>query len=515
MRRSFYKNITLSLFLFLVLFLNSTSVSAFLVNQTSSGLDIKWANNDVSYFINPAGGPSGSIASLQAGMNVWTNVPSSSFRFFYSGTTTSNAYGISDDENIIVFGSLGASGIGALGRNSFWYAPSTGEIVDSDIIFNTDFTFVTDGSFSGYDIQSVGAHELGHSLSLADLYSEADSEKTMFGSTSNGEIKKRSLHADDIAGITYLYPHLSNDVLMDFGSTNGMWAKYNNSTWTMLHGLSPTLIAVGDLDGTGKDEAIAVFAGYGVYARYDDAGDWLFLHSLVPSQIITANLDGDAAGKDEVIAVFPGFGTYIRYNNIGAWVQLMGLEPQGIVIGDLDGNGKDELIGDFGDPATGGFGVWGWYNDTNWQQIANADAGVMATGELDGQGQDEFIAYFPAFGAIWIKYNNAGWGFLLEVVPESIITGNLDDDAAGKDEVIVDFGIYGIWAKYNDTTWTMLLGVNPELLATGDLDGSSKMDLVVDFGAEWGTWVKMNDGEFTLFHTFSAEGMATGNLDGN
>ena len=52
----------------------------------------------------------------------------------------------------------------------------------------------------------MGTHELGHSLSLGDLYNSADADKTMYGYASSGETKKRTLHQDDIDGITYLYP---------------------------------------------------------------------------------------------------------------------------------------------------------------------------------------------------------------------------------------------------------------------------------------------------------------------
>ncbi len=56
------------------------------------------------------------------------------------------------------------------------------------------------------DVQNIAIHELGHSLQRLDLYGTADTEKTMYGIAADGEIKKRTLHADDIAGIRYIYP---------------------------------------------------------------------------------------------------------------------------------------------------------------------------------------------------------------------------------------------------------------------------------------------------------------------
>lgn len=51
-----------------------------------------------------------------------------------------------------------------------------------------------------------GLHKFGHWLTLWDLYDSTDSEKTMYQWTASNEIKKRTLHSDDIAGIKHIYP---------------------------------------------------------------------------------------------------------------------------------------------------------------------------------------------------------------------------------------------------------------------------------------------------------------------
>ncbi len=90
--------------------------------------------------------------------------------------------------------------------NSIWYKTSTGQIVETDIEFNTDYTYKTDASANAYDVQNIATHEFGHSLSLADLYGAYDSDKTMYGYGEKGETKKRTLSQDDINGIAHLYP---------------------------------------------------------------------------------------------------------------------------------------------------------------------------------------------------------------------------------------------------------------------------------------------------------------------
>ncbi len=177
------------------------------VCTTNGGKEILWNNPDVTYFVNESGGPSGTIAAIQDGMQTWTDVATSEFEFNYGGTTSSMAHGVNDGSNIVTFGTLPE---GTLAENRFWFRilplSREGELLDSDVRFNTYYyTWSTTGSPSTYDVQNVGTHEHGHSLCLADLYTGADSEKTMYGLAASGEIKKQTLDQDDIDGITYLY----------------------------------------------------------------------------------------------------------------------------------------------------------------------------------------------------------------------------------------------------------------------------------------------------------------------
>ena len=181
-----------------------TSVFAYETCKTSTGTDIKWNTSNITYYVNSSGGPSNSLSAIQSSMQTWTDVNTSSFNFIYGGSTSSTAHGTYDGVNIVTFGSMGSTG--TLAVNAYWYYVSTGQMIDSDIKFNTNYSWATSGSSSAYDVQNVGTHEFGHSLCLKDLYNSADSEKTMYGYASSGETKKRDLHSDDIAGVTFLYP---------------------------------------------------------------------------------------------------------------------------------------------------------------------------------------------------------------------------------------------------------------------------------------------------------------------
>jgi MYXO-CTERM domain-containing protein len=53
------------------------------------------------------------------------------------------------------------------------------------------------------DVQNTVTHEAGHTLGLAH---SSDASATMAASAPAGETAKRTLHADDLAGICAIYP---------------------------------------------------------------------------------------------------------------------------------------------------------------------------------------------------------------------------------------------------------------------------------------------------------------------
>lgn len=179
----------------------------FEVSTTNNGKEIKWKKDTVTYLINTTDGPSGSLDAILSSMQTWTDVDTSTFTFIDGGTTSKNDHGERDGINIIDFGPIEDEGV--LGQNNFWFYTS-GDMIDSDIRFNTNNKWSTDGSPNKFDVQNVGTHELGHSLSLADLYRNSDSEKTMYGYSFPGDTSQRTLHQDDKDGITYLYPSTKN-----------------------------------------------------------------------------------------------------------------------------------------------------------------------------------------------------------------------------------------------------------------------------------------------------------------
>ena len=217
------------LIVFCIVMFWCSEMPAFEVCTNKAGnRNLKWLNATATYVINESGGPAGTQGAVEAGMQTWTNVGSSDFMFTAGGTTASLQHGINDGSNIVTFGLLPE---GTVAENRFWYTINTGRMTDSDIRFNTYYTWTTDESSGNMNVQNVSTHEHGHSLCLKDLYSAADSEKTMYGIVVNGEKKKQSLDADDIYGITYLYtcpnPPVWNPYISDEYSL--IQVAYNNA----------------------------------------------------------------------------------------------------------------------------------------------------------------------------------------------------------------------------------------------------------------------------------------------
>ncbi len=87
---------------------------------------------------------------------------------------------------------------------SLTYDKRDGAIMDADIELNgEDFAFAVDGSVSAYDLQQTLTHELGHVFGLDHTPVVS---ATMYALSYPGEISKRSLAPDDVAGICANHP---------------------------------------------------------------------------------------------------------------------------------------------------------------------------------------------------------------------------------------------------------------------------------------------------------------------
>jgi hypothetical protein len=182
---------------------------------------IKWADGDtpVTYSINVGSIPAlinpgfiDPVIEIIAGFEAWDAQTSSELFDDNVGedsnATETNPY----DGNDIFWNNLGDSGVIAV--TTFWWYTGTKELAAFDMEFNTQFTWgidpdgeTTDGYVlkNAMDIRNITTHEAGHTLVLGDLYQNQFSEMTMYGYSTEGEVKAISLEPGDIAGLQALY----------------------------------------------------------------------------------------------------------------------------------------------------------------------------------------------------------------------------------------------------------------------------------------------------------------------
>ena len=159
----------------------------------------KWSG-PVTFIVTP-GNPSLN-AAIDSADSTWDSQTKASL--FTAPTGGTYPWGVRDYTNSVSFGNYQTSGVIAV--TVTWYNRFTKNAVESDILFDTDFTW---GDASGnpnvMDLQNIATHEIGHTLGLSDLYSTSCSPVTMYGYSWNGDTSKRTLESPDITGLQKLY----------------------------------------------------------------------------------------------------------------------------------------------------------------------------------------------------------------------------------------------------------------------------------------------------------------------
>jgi hypothetical protein len=121
------------------------------------------------------------------GSETWDD--KTSLNLFDYQLDASATYGNQDLKNSIVFSDYGDSNVIAV--TSIWYYPSTKAIVEFDMLFNDAFDWATDGDTTKMDLQNIATYEFGHTVGLADLYTDSCKEVTM-GIPRKGILKREA-----------------------------------------------------------------------------------------------------------------------------------------------------------------------------------------------------------------------------------------------------------------------------------------------------------------------------------
>lgn len=147
--------------------------------------------------------------NMASNINKWENA--ASFNILGDeivGVINPQEIGSLNSKNEVIFGNVENSN--AIAVTIVWGVFSgptqNRRLVEWDQIYDDfDFNWSSNGDANAMDFESISTHELGHSVGLGDLYNIECSDETMYGYASEGETKKRTLNAGDIAGISKLY----------------------------------------------------------------------------------------------------------------------------------------------------------------------------------------------------------------------------------------------------------------------------------------------------------------------
>lgn len=168
-----------------------TTGSALVACDYSGGF-AHWDIRDIDWYVNSTsseGSDFDVVSALIEAMKSWTVVDSADYSLSLAGFTSDGW--ATDDRNTLLW----ASGNGCTGNCLALTATvNQGQVIsESDITFNADYTWNTDGS--NYDVEAVAAHELGHSLGIHHTELTTTPKPTMKSSYFGTD--QRSLEADD------------------------------------------------------------------------------------------------------------------------------------------------------------------------------------------------------------------------------------------------------------------------------------------------------------------------------
>jgi len=201
---------------------------AFVPLRTGGGVDYVWdlsraqpnvISGRITYYLDPKGSQdldtSAALAAARAGIESWGNVPHCALAFTEDSSRPATKRRSGDRINLIKWTS---GDLGPFVFASTWPTFESGKLTDADIIMNEDvrlnstlaLTWSTSkvGTPKSADIQGVVTHEWGHAIGLDH---EAIQGATMYYAAAAGSIYFRTLHTDDMAAVTALYPDTDKD----------------------------------------------------------------------------------------------------------------------------------------------------------------------------------------------------------------------------------------------------------------------------------------------------------------
>lgn len=194
------------------------------VTVSGRQVTLKWAQTPVRYFVSARSAVPGVAVpdfegAVARAFARWESVPTASIGYTYGGLTLARP---GDDDGSSTLGFENHPELDrVLASTSFVIDDTNGTLLESDIFFNSTFPWSVSasGETGRYDLESIALHEIGHFSGLGhSALGETElrdgggrrvlaSEAVMFPiAFTAGSIAGRTLKADDIAGISDIYP---------------------------------------------------------------------------------------------------------------------------------------------------------------------------------------------------------------------------------------------------------------------------------------------------------------------
>jgi hypothetical protein len=190
------------------------------VRQGGNLITLRFNSMPVRYLVTNRDVPGVTAAQLRDAVarafTSWAGVPNVRLSSEFVGFTGASPLS-GDDANVIGFTTRGDLDR-VLGSTSFTVDSISGEIIESDIFFNSLFTWsaASAGETGRQDIESIALHEVGHMLGLGhSMLGETEligtgrrviaAEAVMFPIAFSAGVLSRTPRADDEAGIADIY----------------------------------------------------------------------------------------------------------------------------------------------------------------------------------------------------------------------------------------------------------------------------------------------------------------------
>ncbi len=197
---------------------------------------LRWRDLPVRYYVTDQGTSGVTATQFQSAVtrafSTWNAVESATTSSEFAGFTQARP---SADDGMVVIGFANRPELErTLAATNFLVDVTNGEIVESDIFFNTAFPWstATAGETGRFDVESIALHEVGHLHGLGhSAIGETEvrpggrrvlgAGAVMFPiAFTAGSVADRTLRPDDIAGITDIYP-ANNSESRRLGSVSG------------------------------------------------------------------------------------------------------------------------------------------------------------------------------------------------------------------------------------------------------------------------------------------------------